>query len=57
MKNLVVSGITLVSFFTTVFAATVSDVTARQRWPWNGMVDIDCTIIGTNGMKYDTSLD
>jgi len=27
-------------------AATVSDVTARQRWPWNGLVDIDYTIIG-----------
>lgn len=27
-------------------AATVSDVTARQRWPWNGMVDIDYTITG-----------
>ena len=22
-------------------AATVSDVTARQRYPWNGMVGID----------------
>ena len=31
------------------FAATtpeVSDVTARQRYPWNGMVDIDYTITG-----------
>ena len=27
-------------------AATVSDVTARQRWPWNGLVDIDYTITG-----------
>lgn len=29
-------------------AATVSDVTARQRWPWNGMVDIDYTITGAD---------
>ncbi len=29
-----------------VSAATVSDVTARQRWPWNGLVDIDYTITG-----------
>ena len=27
-------------------AATVSDVAARQRWPWNGKVDIDYTITG-----------
>ena len=29
-------------------AATVSDVTARQRYPWNGMVDIDYTITGAD---------
>lgn len=29
-------------------AATVSDVTARQRWPWNGLVDIDYTITGSD---------
>ena len=27
-------------------AVTVTDVTARQRWPWNGLVDIDFTISG-----------
>ena len=27
--------------FTSSLAATVSDVTAQQRYPWNGMVDID----------------
>ena len=34
---------------------TVSDVTARQRFPWNGLVDISCTVSGidgeTNGLK------
>lgn len=29
-------------------AASVSDVTARQRYPWNGMVDIDYTITGSD---------
>ena len=42
------SGITVALSFTTVFAATVSDVTARQRYPWNGMVDIDYTITGSD---------
>ena len=39
-------------------AATVSDVTARQRWPWNGLVDIDYTITGddTAGMTVDLSV-
>ena len=27
-------------------AVTVTDITARQRWPWNGLVDIDFTISG-----------
>lgn len=27
-------------------APTVSDVVAQQRWPWNGLVDIDYTITG-----------
>ena len=27
-------------------AVTVTDVSARQRWPWNGLVDIDFTIGG-----------
>ena len=39
-----------------VFAAepTIS-VEARQRYPWNGLVDLHFTITGTSGMKYDTS--
>ena len=36
-------------------AATVSDVTARQRYPWNGLVDLHFTITGDAGTKYDTS--
>ena len=36
-------------------AATVSDVTARQRYPWNGLVDLHFTITGDTGTKYDTS--
>ena len=26
------------------FGVTVSDVSARQRWPWNGLIDVDFTI-------------
>ena len=30
-------------------ASTVSDVVARQRWPWSGTVDIDYTLTGDKG--------
>ena len=34
----------------------VTDVTARQRYPWNGLVDITCKVTGiegeTNGLKF-----
>ena len=30
-------------------------VEARQRYPWNGLVDLHFTITGTSGTKYDTS--
>ena len=40
------------------FAATpeVTDVVAKQRFPWNGLVDITCKVTGingtTNGLKF-----
>ena len=30
-------------------------VSARQRYPWNGLVDVHFTITGDAGTKYDTS--
>ena len=37
-----------------VAGVTVSDVTARQRYPWNGKIDIDYTVTGTD--TADTAL-
>ncbi len=37
-----------------VAGATVSGVTARQRYPWNGKIDIDYTVTGTD--TADTAL-
>ncbi len=37
-----------------VAGVTVSDVTARQRYPWNGKIDIDYTVTGTD--TADTTL-
>ena len=37
---------------------TVSDVVARQRYPWNGMVDIDYTITGdASGLKLEIGVE
>ena len=30
-----------------VSPVSVTDVAARQRWPWNGLVDIACTVSGS----------
>ena len=36
----------------------VSNVVARQRWPWNGLVDVDYEIGGeTKGFKAEISFD
>ena len=40
----------------TVLAADPAiTVSARQRYPWNGLVDVHFTITGDAGTKYDTS--
>lgn len=33
-------------------AATITGVSARQRWPWNNLVDVDFTISGNAGDVY-----
>ena len=47
------------SFFAFALTALAAEptitVSARQRYPWNGLVDINFTITGTSGTKYDTS--
>lgn len=48
MKVVTVTGLLIVAVCSCGYAATVSDVAARQRYPWNGMVDIDYTITGSD---------
>ena len=37
-------------------APTVTDITAKQRYPWNGLVDIACKVSGieaeTGGYEF-----
>ena len=42
-------------FFAVIAAVPTISVTARQRYPWNGLVDLNFTITGTSGTKYNTS--
>lgn len=49
-KTLVTVGVCLLSMLPLVAVAgevAVTSVTARQRYPWNGLVDITVTIQGT----------
>ena len=45
MKKLMMLATTFAAFAASA-AVTITDVSARQRWPWNGLVDIDFTIGG-----------
>ncbi len=36
-------------------ASAISAVSAKQRYPWNGLVDLSFTISGASGTKYATS--
>lgn len=52
MKAFIVS---LVAFSAALLQAqteSVSGVTAKQRWPWNGIVDVDFTLAGKAGEQY-----
>lgn len=37
-------------------AVTVSGVSARQRWPWNNLVDVTFTVAGSVGEAYSVEL-
>ena len=48
MKRLLAIAFSLMALAGLADAYTVSDVSARQRWPWNGLVDVDFTIGGAS---------
>ena len=52
----IVAVCTFFALALTSFAADPAiTVSARQRYPWNGLVDVNFTITGDAGTKYDTS--
>ena len=51
MKRLIAMAIVALTAIEFVSAApTVTDITAKQRYPWNGLVDITCKV---SGMEAD----
>ncbi|MBR2839660.1 MAG: formylglycine-generating enzyme family protein [Kiritimatiellae bacterium] len=45
MKKLVMTAAAFAALSASA-AIAITDVSARQRWPWNGLVDVDFTIAG-----------
>lgn len=57
-KKSVFVGFAVVTTVAIAANPIVSDVTAKQRYPWNGMVDIDYTITGdATGMSLEVSVE
>ena len=57
-KTVIFGGVVAMVFAAIAADPIVSDVTAKQRYPWNGMVDIDYTITGNaTGMSLEVSVE
>ena len=57
-KKIITVGFAVVAMVAIAADPVVSDVTAKQRYPWNGMVDIDYTITGdATGMSLEVSVE
>ena len=53
-----ITALLMWAVFTSAFAdtPTITDVTARQRYPWNGLVDVDVAFEGPSGEHYRIEL-
>ncbi len=56
MKKYLTMAILAVFGIAAYAEVTISKVTARQRWPWNNLVDVDFTLSGTAGEVYRVNL-
>ena len=59
IKKSITVGIMVMAAMAAVAEPEVTDVVAKQRYPWNGLVDITCKVKGingtTNGLKFAVS--
>ncbi len=49
IKKLITAGIMVMTALAAFAEPVVTDVVAKQRYPWNGLVDITCKVTGING--------
>lgn len=49
IKKLITAGIMALAALATFADPAVTDVVAKQRYPWNGLVDITCKVTGISG--------
>ena len=45
IKKVITVGIMVVAA-SVMASGSLTSISARQRYPWNGMVDVDCTLTG-----------
>ena len=46
IKKLIIAGIMAMAAIAAAADPMVTDVVAKQRYPWNGLVDITCKVTG-----------
>ena len=49
IKKLIAAGIMAMAAMSATAEPVVTDVVAKQRYPWNGLVDITCKVTGIDG--------
>ena len=49
IKKLITAGIMAMAAMCAAATPTVTDVVAKQRYPWDGLVDITCKVTGISG--------
>lgn len=56
LHSFLLSAIAVLLSLSALAEVSVDNVTAKQRYPWNGLVDITCSVSGidgaTNGLKF-----
>ena len=58
MNKLVISFVAVVAaMVSSVQAVEISGVSARQRWPWNNLVDVDFTLSAEAGALYRVAVE
>ena len=56
LKAIIMAGIMMTTAASFAVPPTVSGVSARQRYPWNGLIDVDVAFEGPEGNAYRIEL-